>query len=253
MCTIVEHCGDRTAHLAQQVFLDDAEGDTCHAQVLLGTAINHAVFANVYGTGEDIATHVGNHRNGAVYVFEEFCTVDGVVACDVQVIGIRWDGEVLGDVCEVLVGAGSHFHHFAEEFCFLLCLACPDAGIEVGSLLLEEVVGHHAKLQTCTTAEEDNAVAFGYAEQFLEQSNCFVNNRLEVLCTMTCFHERKSAALEIQASSRRCLYHLAREDGGACIKVILFHYPKCLFFLLKCFCRFHNVGKRKSTKKLRPE
>ena len=78
-----------------------------------------------------------------------------------EVVGIRGDGEVLGDVGEVLVLAGSHLDDLAEELSLFLGLGSPNTSIQVGSLLLKEVVGDHAELQAGTTAEEDHAVTFG--------------------------------------------------------------------------------------------
>ena len=161
VCLVVEHGGDGTTDLAHDVLLDDDEGDAGHGEVLLGTTVDETVLAHVDGTGEDVGTHISHHRHGAVVVLQDLGAVDGVIRGDVEVIGVRGNGEFLGDVGEVLVLAGSYLHDLAEELCFLLSLGSPDTRVEVGRLLLEEVVGDHAELQACTATEEQHAVTFG--------------------------------------------------------------------------------------------
>ena len=50
MRAIIQHGGDGTAHLAKQVFLHNHEGHTCHTQVLLSTAIDETILANIQWT-----------------------------------------------------------------------------------------------------------------------------------------------------------------------------------------------------------
>ena len=241
VCAVVEHGRDGSAHLAQEVFLNDAEGDACHAEVLLSTAVNHAVLADIDRTGEDVATHVCNHGHRAVEVCENLGAVDGVVRRDMEVVGISRDGEVLGDVGKVPVGTRCHLHHFAEELGLLLRLGSPDAGVQIGSLLLQEVVGHHAELQTCTAAEEYDAVAFGDAEQLLEKGYSLVNYGLEVLGTMTCLHQGEAASLELEAGSSGCLHHFLGKNGRAGIEIVLLHcFGICVFPLYICAAKIQK-------------
>ena len=240
MCLIVEHGGDSTAHLAYQVFFDDAEGHASHGEVLLSAAVDHAVLAHIEGTAEDVRAHVSNHGHGAVVVLQDLRTIDGVVAGDMEVVGIRGDGEVLGDVGEVLVLAGSHLYDLAEELGLLLGLGSPNTSIQVGSLLLKEVVGDHAELQAGTTAEEDHAVTFGDVQQFLEQGDCFIHHGLEVLGTMAHFHQGQAAAFEIEAGSSGSLHHLAGKFAGAGIEIVLLH--KNVEFMSNWVLKYLQMG-----------
>ena len=223
MGAVVEHRRNSAAHLAQQVFLHNHEGDTCHREVLLGTTVDQAILAHVDGTAEDIRAHVGNHRNGAVVILQNLCTIDGVVRGDVEVISIRRNRELLGNVGEVLVLAGCNFDNLAKELSLFLCFCGPNTSIQVGSFLLQKVEGDHAELQAGATAKEDDTVAFGDVKELLEESNCLIHNGLEVLGTMAHFHEREAAALKVEARSSCGLHHFAGKFAGAGIEIVLLH------------------------------
>ena len=109
-----------------------------------------------------------------------------------EIVSIRRDGIVFRNICIGSFGRRSHFHHFTESLGFLHCLLGPYTCIQIGSLLLQEVVGYHAKFQTCTATEEKYRIAFGNVEQLLEESYSLVYHWLEVLCTMADFHQRES-------------------------------------------------------------
>ena len=189
---VVEHRGDVTRHLAECVFLHDDEGETSHGEVLLRTTIDEGILAHIDRTAEDVGRHVGNQRNWRVEVFAQFCTINGVVRSDVQIVCICWNLKVAWDVSEVLVGRRSHFHHLTECLGLLLCLGSPNTRVQVGSLLLQEVVGNHAEFKACTAAEEEHGVALRNVEKFLEESNCLVNYWLKILSAVANLHERES-------------------------------------------------------------
>ena len=117
----------------------------------------------------------------------------------------------------------SDLHDFAEELGLLLCFRSPDTRVEVGSLLLEEVVGHHTELQAGTSSEEDDAVALGNVQQLLEQSHSLIYDGLEVLGTMAHFHQGEPAALEIEAGSSSGLHHFAGKLGRTGVEIVLLH------------------------------
>ena len=221
---VVEHRGDGAAHLAQTFVLDDDEGHTGHGEVLLSAAVDHGILRHVHGTGEDVARHVGDQGHGRVDVLEDLGAVDGVVAGDVEVVGVSRNGPSLGDVGVSGVGAGSHLDGLAEVLGLGHSLLGPYAGVQIGSLLLEEVVGHHAELQRGTAAEEDHTVTLGDVEQLLEQGYCFVHYGLEVLGTMAHFHQREAGALKFDAGICNGLHHLCGQFGRTGVEIVLFHF-----------------------------
>ena len=101
---IVEHGGNLAGSLAKSVVLDDDEGDSCHREVLLGTAVDAVVLAHVNGTAHDVGRHVGNDGHVDIKILADFSTVDGVVGGDVQIIDIIGACPSLGD--EGVVGVG---------------------------------------------------------------------------------------------------------------------------------------------------
>ena len=54
MCLEVEHCRDISAYLSEKRLLDDEESYTCRTYILLGTTIDHGIFAHVNRTAEDV-------------------------------------------------------------------------------------------------------------------------------------------------------------------------------------------------------
>ena len=106
-----------------------------------------------------------------------------------EVVRIGGYGIVFGDEGVVGVGGRGHFRHFAKQLGFFHCLLGPGACVEVGSLVLQEVVGYHTELQAGAAAEEEDAVAVRYLEQLLEEGARFVHDGLEVLGAVADLHQ----------------------------------------------------------------
>ena len=103
MGLIVEHSRDGALHFAKCVFLNDNEGYTCRSKVLLSTAVDDRVLANVNRAREDVARHVSYHWHVYVVVGVNLSTVDGVVGGDMEVFAVVGNGVSLRDV-GVVVG-----------------------------------------------------------------------------------------------------------------------------------------------------
>ena len=149
-----------------------------------------------------------------------------------QIIGICRDGEILRNIREVLILAGCHLHHFSKEAGFLLGLRCPHTSIQIGSLLLQQVVRHHAELQAGTSAKKQDRVALGNLKQLLEQSYGFVHDRLKILGTMTYLHQTETRTFEIQTCRGCSLNHFARQDTWSRIEIVLFHVILFVVYLI---------------------
>ena len=189
VCLVVQHGGYVSADAAQGVFFHDDEGHAGRCQVLLCAAIDADVFGDVDGAGEDVGRHVAYQGYVDVGVGAQFGAEDGVVGRDVEVIGIGRHGVAFGDEGVVGIGRGGDFYGFTQSFGFFQGFFGPCAGVEVGCLVLQEVVGHHAELQAGASAEEEDGVSVGDVEQFFEQGACFVYYGLEVFGTVADFHQ----------------------------------------------------------------
>ena len=209
---IVEHRGNGAAHLAEQFFFYNHEGNARHREVLLRTAVNQAIFCHVEGTREDVGRHVGHEGHRAIEVAAEFCAVNGIVGRDVEIIRIGGDVVVFGNEGVVSVGGRCHFYHFAEELSLFEGFLGPYAGVEICGFLFEEVEGHHAELRAGTAAEEEHGIAFGYAEEFFEEVLRLVDDSLEFFGTVADFHEGKPHALKFHTGVSRCFHHFLREN-----------------------------------------
>ena len=227
MSAVIQHRGDGAANLAQQLVLDNDECNACHSQVLLCAAVNHAVFAYVDWTREYIRTHVGNQGYGAVEVLENFGAVDCVVGGNMEIVGIRWNFPTAWNVVVGLVCAACHLDCFTKQLCLGHGFLRPYAGIQIGGLLLQEVVWNHAEFQACATTQEQYAVAFRNVQQLLEQSYGFIYHGLEVLGTMTHFHQGETGALKLDTSIRNSLHDFFWQFGRTGIEIVLFH-NKCI-------------------------
>ena len=146
------------------------------------------VLGNINRTREDIRRHVGNHRYIDVQVFLDFCTIDGVVGRDVEVIYISRNLIILGDIGVGCFSRRGYLNHFTERFSLFHGLLGPHTGIEVSCFLLQEIIGNHAEFQACATTQEEHRVAFGNIQKFLKESYSLVNHWLEILGTMADFH-----------------------------------------------------------------
>ena len=84
--------------------------------------------------------------------------------------------------------------------------------MEISSLLGQEVIGHHAELQTGTATHKHYAVAFGDAEQFFEKRLGFVHHGLKLFRAVADFHKRETHTAEIHTSLGSGFNHFLREN-----------------------------------------
>ena len=173
--------------------------------------------------GEDVARHVADHGHVALRSRQYLRTVDGVVGRVVEVVHIVGDDEALRNIVIGSVSRRSHLYHLSELLGLLDGFLGPDAGVQVGSLLVQEVHGSHAELQAGTAAQEQHAVALGHAQNLLEQSLSLVNHSLKILVAVTDLQDGEAGAIEIEDCLSRLLNHFARQDRRSCIKVVLLH------------------------------
>ena len=139
---IVQHRRDITAYLTEAALFDDDEGHTRRRKVLLRTAVDDVVLAHINRTAEDVRTHVGYQRYIAFLAVDlrellvvDLGTEDGIVRRDVEVISVLRDLIIRWDIRR----AGGYFDSFTEAFGFLERFLAPYTGVQVRSLLLQQV------------------------------------------------------------------------------------------------------------------
>ena len=103
MGAVVEHGGNSAVHIAKGGVLYDDDCHTGRGEILLRTGINDVIFAYIDRTGEDVARHIGHQRYIYIRIEAHFGTEYGIVAGEVEIVGILGNSEVLGDISIVLV------------------------------------------------------------------------------------------------------------------------------------------------------
>ena len=197
MGLVVEHGGDVTGHTAQGTLTDDGEDDAGRAHVLLGAAVDEVIFAHVHRTGHDVGGHVGDQRAGAVDVLVDLRSVNGVVGGDVEIVQVGRDFESLGDVGVVLVlGAGDGIG-LADALGLYEGFVGPDAGVQIGGLLLQVVHGYIEELQGGTAAEEHDFVGVRNVEKFLPQGAAFIHHGVPLLGAVADGEDGNSGSAEV--------------------------------------------------------
>ena len=236
VCAIIQHGRDIAVNVTEALFFDNNEGNARRSDVLLCTTIDDVVFANVDRTAQNVGRHVSYETDIAFLLIDflqlalgDLRTIDGVVGSDVHVVAVLRNFKVHRNG----IGGSSEFDSFcakyaSQTFCLFEGFLGPNTGVEISCFLAHHVVGNHAELQAGTTTDEDNAVSFGYAKQFLHQSFRFVNNGLEILCAVRNLKDGKSFSLEIDNGISSVFDYLLRQDTGSCIEIVLFHTE--LFF-----------------------
>jgi len=222
---VVQHGGDIAAHAAQGILADDGEDDAGGAHVLLGATVDKVIFAHVHRAGHDVRRHIGDERAGAVQIFVELGAVDGIVGGDVEVIQVGRNIESLGDIGVVLVlGAGDGVG-VAEALGLLEGLAGPNAGVQVGGLLLQEVHRDIEELEGGAAAEEDDLVRIGNMEELLPQGAALIHHGVPLLRAVGDAEDGHAGAAEILQGFDGVVDGNLREEAGACIEnVNLFHF-----------------------------
>ena len=104
MRAVVQHRRYITAYLAEGILPHNRESDPRRAYILLRSAIDEGIFADIHRTGHDIGRHIGYERDRTVDVITDLCTVNGIVGRDMEIVYILRDNISLRDIAECLVG-----------------------------------------------------------------------------------------------------------------------------------------------------
>jgi nucleoid DNA-binding protein len=122
----------------------------------------------------------------------DFGTINSIVCCDMQIVEVCRAFVILRIEGIASVCRRCYFYSFADELSLFQSLLCPCTCVEIACLLDKEVERNHAEFQRSTTTEEQYRVAFWHLQEFLDESNCLINNRLKIFCTMANLSQRKT-------------------------------------------------------------
>ena len=225
----VNHSGQRVhiltvGDLAEDVLADDVEGDTGGADVLLSTTVDETVLLDVDGTAHNVRAHIGNQHNVVDLVSGEvladFSTVDGVVGRDVEVVGVSGNGPTLRDIAVGLVLAAGHDNGLAEVFSLFCSLLCPNTGLQVGSLLVEQVGGNIHKAGAGTATEEQDFILSGDVQKVAPQLTGLFHSALPTRSTVRYFEQTDTGVVEIADGIDGRFNGLFGQDARTCVEII---------------------------------
>ena len=234
VCAVVHHGGQgvhvlTVGDFAEDVLANDNESNAGRTYVLLSTTVDKTIFLNVDGTAHDVGAHVG-HQHNVVYlvgceVLADFGTVDGVVGCDVEIVGIGGNCPSFGDVAVGLVLAAGNDNGLAEQFSFFGGFLSPNACLQIGGFFVQEVGGHCHKLSAGTAAEEQYFVFFGDVQKVAPELTGLGHQFFPTGCTVADFGNSDAGVVKVVESLYGVLNCLFRQYAGTCVKVIsCFHF-----------------------------
>ena len=152
---VAEHGGSDLLSLANQIFTNDNNGQTCGSHILLCACIDDTEFGYIYRLAENAGRHICNQRYiTGIGQGGEFGTVNGVVHTDVEVICIfvKFGSIQLRNVAEGLVFGRSDHVALTVTASFFVCFLCPCAcNYKISLFVLgHQVQGNHCKLAGST-------------------------------------------------------------------------------------------------------
>ncbi len=148
----LEHGGYGGGDLVgDEILADDDDNHARRADILLRSAVDHAVFAHVHRLGEEAGGNVGD-KGLALRVGQrvELCAVNGVVFTNIDIIRILGDGEVgaVGDVREGLILRGRNGICLEILFRFGKRALGPVPGNDIiGNAVFHQVERQHRELE----------------------------------------------------------------------------------------------------------
>ena len=165
----------------------------------------------------------------------DLSAVDSVVRCEMEIINICRDYEILGNIVEFCVFWRSKHLYVTENLSLFYGVCRPCACVDVCSLFLKQVEGHHAELQTCTATKEKNMVVFREMEELLCQCYSLIHYSLELFATVGDFKDWETHIWEILDSFRSFLNCVRAQDAGSCIKIVFLHDFNGKIYMV-CIC-----------------
>ena len=127
-CALPIWCVLHSRLFRNQIFPDNGDDHACRSNVLLYAAVDHAVLLYVDRLTQETGGYVSNQRLtlGVRQLFI-FCTINGVVFADVNIVRIIINGQIgaVRDIGESLILRRGNLYSLAVLLCLLISLLCP--------------------------------------------------------------------------------------------------------------------------------
>ncbi|MPM96081.1 hypothetical protein SDC9_143238 [bioreactor metagenome] len=149
--------------------------------------------------------------------------VDGFVFADINIVRVVGNVQIgtVRHIGEVLVGGGGDHLHLAEFLGLGNRLFGPGAGFHIAAhAALEQIHGHHGKLQRAAALHKQNLIVVGNAHQFLQVVLGSGQNFLENLGPVAHLHDAHAAAAVVHHFGGDLLQNRFRHHSGAGGKIV---------------------------------
>src|SRR5690606_23247288 len=211
--------------LAQQILSDDDDREARRPDVLLCAGINHSKARHVVLLAQDVGRHIGNERLASrvrnVWIHR---TIDGVVGCDVDVVGIWRDhaGIHFGYIAEVFVFGTGDYVHRSVSFCFGNGLLRPRAGVYIVGLagLGKQVERYHRKLCRRTPLKKENLVVVRNIHKRPQVTDGVLVDGSILLSAVAPFHYGHARSLPVDEFFLRLLQNYKGQHSRPCGEII---------------------------------
>ena len=139
-----------------------------------------------------------------------------------EIVQICGNLKSLGNIAVVLVlGAGNGIS-LSDALGLYQGLVGPNAGVQVGGLLLQIIHGHIEELQGSTASQEHDLVGFRDVQEFLPQGAAFIHNGVPLLGAVGNGEDGNTGAAEILQGGDGVVNGYLRQKAGAGVKDVNF-------------------------------
>lgn len=186
----------------QSAGADDNDDHTCRSDVLLDAAVDDAVLRDIHRLRQEAGGNVRYQRlTLGVRQLLEFCTVNGVVLADINIVRILADRKVraVRNVGKGLILGGSDLIRFSVFLRLLVRLLRPLAGNDViRHPVLHQVHRDHRKLLRSAVLQEQYLIVIRDVHQLAQILLRLPDDPVKNLSAVAHLHHRHSASSVIQ-------------------------------------------------------
>ena len=186
VCGVLQHRRDGAGYFAQQVFAHDHQGCSGRSHVFLSTSVDQSKFFNRNGTAKHVGRHIAYNRHLGIWPPMVLCTVDGVVAGQVQVLRVRRHFPSPRNEGIILIFGRGQSLDFTKVFGFFGRFICPTARIDVASrfVFVEQIHRRHEELGAGSSRKEHYCIFIAEVQQLAYQLLSLSSNGDEVFAAV---------------------------------------------------------------------
>ena len=194
------------------------------SNVLLYAAVDHAVLLYVDRLTQETGGYVSNQRLtlGVRQLFI-FCTINGVVFADVNIVRIIINGQIgaVRDIGESLILRRGNLYSLAVLLCLLISLLCPLTSDNiVCHAVLHQIHGNSCKLLRGTALEEQYLIVIGDTHEVTQILFSGLDDLIEGSTAVAHFHHRHTCSLIIQHFISGLTQNLFRQNRRTCTEIV---------------------------------